>query len=76
MENKEESFIHLNDFNEVDYFSKYVRCIYFIIISVTGIGYGDYTPQNTNEYIFITIWAIISATVFAWLLNEIGWILK
>jgi len=47
-----------------------------VIISITSIGYGDFSPVSTNEYIFITIFALISSGVFGYILTQVGEIIS
>lgn len=54
---------------ELDY---YVVSMYYSIITITTVGYGDITPANTNERIFITFMALIVCGNFGYALNQIG----
>ncbi len=36
---------------------------------MTTIGYGDVTPKNTTERIFVTIFTLFSCGVFAYAIN-------
>ena len=50
----------------------YVNAIYFAIISMTTIGYGDITPQNSTEKLYVILMAIVSSGNFAYTVNTIG----
>lgn len=39
---------------------------------MTTIGYGDITPQNLKEKIFVTGITVISCGMFAYSINNIG----
>jgi len=41
-----------------------------MLTTITQIGYGDYTPQNSIERIFIVIIELFGATVYAYLLGS------
>lgn len=36
------------------------------------VGYGDITPQNTDEKIFVICMTLVSCGVFAFAINTIG----
>ena len=44
-----------SDFEGYVDWQEYVFALYWVLVAVTTVGYGDYTgaPGNTNEYIFI-----------------------
>lgn len=51
---------------------KYVDCLYFTIISMTTIGYGDITPKSNLERIYTIIFTILACFIFGYSLNVIG----
>ncbi len=36
---------------------------------MTTIGYGDITPTNNSEKLFVTMFAIFSSGIFAYIIN-------
>lgn len=40
------------DFDKNDIAAVYVRAIYFIITTLTTVGYGDFKGFTNNEYLF------------------------
>ena len=40
------------------------------------VGYGDITPTNTSEALFVTVNMILISCVFAYSINNIGMILQ
>ena len=55
---------------------RYVNSLYWAMITMTTLGYGDVVPVNTMEKIFVVIIALISSVIFAYSMNSIGEILK
>ena len=49
------SWVNFNSFDEKDFASMYIFSIYFILQTLTTVGYGDHTGSTTNEYIFCMI---------------------
>jgi hypothetical protein len=47
--------VNFNSFDENDFASMYIFSIYFILQTLTTVGYGDHTGSTTNEYIFCMI---------------------
>lgn len=43
---------------------------------MTTVGYGDITPKNTNEYIFVNFTMLIACIVFGYTMNRIGMLLS
>ncbi|EWS71917.1 cation channel family protein (macronuclear) [Tetrahymena thermophila SB210] len=54
----------------------YVTCLYFAIITMNTVGYGDIVPVNTSERIFVLIMVIFSCGVFGYSINTIGEIIR
>lgn len=50
--NEKFSWINTNDFDETDFKTIYIFSIYFILQTLTTVGYGDHTGSTMNEYIF------------------------
>eukprot|EP00931_Biecheleriopsis_adriatica_P062971 TRINITY_DN38067_c0_g1_i1.p1 TRINITY_DN38067_c0_g1~~TRINITY_DN38067_c0_g1_i1.p1 ORF type:complete len:821 (-),score=108.15 TRINITY_DN38067_c0_g1_i1:53-2515(-) len=49
--------------------SRYVWSLYFALTTMSTVGYGDITPQNSSERQFTILYLIISALVFSTLLG-------
>jgi hypothetical protein len=49
------SWVNFNNFDEKDFATMYIFSIYFILQTLTTVGYGDHTGSTTNEYIFCMI---------------------
>jgi hypothetical protein len=64
----------INDFN-LDEFSwgiKYIYCLYWAITTIVTVGYGDLTPKNYVEVLFVMIVQLIGTAVFGYMINVIG----
>lgn len=57
-------------------FDKYVLCFYWVIATMSTIGYGDFTPQTPVEKLFSIAIIIASIIIFAYTVNNIGIILN
>jgi hypothetical protein len=49
--------------------NKKIASIYWAVITMTTIGYGDIVPTNSNERIFVTLCTLFSSGVFAYVIN-------
>lgn len=68
----EQNWVSFYKFDDMTTTSKYILSIYFSTITMITVGYGDITPQNQPERIYVIIIVIISGTVFAYTVNMIG----
>lgn len=55
---------------------KYVNSLYYSIVTMVTVGYGDITPQNTLEKIFSICYIGMACGIFAYGVSEVGNILK
>jgi len=53
----------------------YIDALYFAVITMATIGYGDLTPATTAGKIFTMFYALVSVGVFVSLAAKIGVIL-
>lgn len=50
----------------------YSGASYWSIVSITSVGYGDITPQNTYEMLLTTIYVILAAFFWAWIIGTMS----
>ncbi|EAS06963.2 cyclic nucleotide-binding domain protein (macronuclear) [Tetrahymena thermophila SB210] len=65
----------LNISEEV-YYQKYIYSIYWSITTMTTVGYGDISATNYEEALYISIIMLLFSCVFAYSINNIGFILQ
>lgn len=52
--------------------TQYIVSLYFAIISVLTIGYGDMSPQTNIERIFLIVASLMSTIMVGYNINAIG----
>jgi len=50
----------------------YANSIYFAVVTITTIGYGDISPIHPFERMFVIFMALLSCVSFGYALNQIG----
>ena len=55
---------------------RYVHSLYYSIVSMVTVGYGDIAPQNFTERLFAIGLIVLACGMFAYSVTEIGNIVK
>lgn len=63
----------LDDNSEIE---RYITSIYFAIIAMITVGFGDIVPINMYEKIYVVLMTCFSCGIFAFAINTIGNIVK
>lgn len=74
--NQRKSWAYVNNF---DYHSKaelYIYAIYWVLQTITTVGYGDYPGHTQKEYIFSMALEFIGLTFFSFMMGSINNMLK
>ena len=48
----------------------YMAALYWSVVTVTSVGYGDITPKNAHEMLFCTVYLLLGATVWAYIIGN------
>ncbi|KAL4449615.1 hypothetical protein ABPG74_007438 [Tetrahymena malaccensis] len=70
------SWLQKFDLLELTYLEKYVYSMYWSITTMTTVGYGDISATNYVEATFIIFSMILFSCLFAYSINNIGFILQ
>ena len=55
---------------------KYLYAIYWALVTMLTVGYGDITPQNKQEIIVCVVSVVLGCVVYAYNISSIGMILQ
>ena len=66
------NWLQKNQLLHAGFEDRYINSIYFAIITMNTVGYGDITAQNLQEKLFVVCMALVSCGVFAFAVNTIG----
>ncbi|KAL4461549.1 hypothetical protein ABPG74_016173 [Tetrahymena malaccensis] len=70
------SWIQKYNFGDLAYFQLYIYSMYWSVTTMTTVGYGDISASNSIEALFITVSMLLFSCVFAYSINNIGFILQ
>lgn len=54
------------------WYIQYLNSLYYVIVTMCTVGYGEITPQNNNEIVLSIVTILVTCGVFAYMLNSIG----
>jgi CRP-like cAMP-binding protein len=52
--------------------SRYIRSLYWVIVTTTTVGFGDITPNRNIEYVFTMFVMILGASTYAFLIGNVA----
>ena len=68
--------VYCNEKIDEDDTDRYINSIYWAVITMITVGYGDISPQNSIEKVFVCLMSMLCCFVFAYALNHIGSIIE
>ena len=62
----DQNWIVTTQVNELDKLDVYIASLYYILVTIYTVGYGDITPQNILEIVFIIFLLIFGSMIFSY----------
>ena len=69
------SWIQKKGYENNIWFENYIESLYFSVVTMITVGYGDIVPITTPEKVFCTILMLLSGIIYGYVINSIGQIL-
>jgi hypothetical protein len=57
---------------DADPTTQYIRSLYWAIVTMTTVGYGDITPNRNIEYLFTMLVMLLGASIYAFIIGNIA----
>ena len=67
-----ERWIFLNNLEEKSFIDIYITAIYYLVMTVTTIGYGDVIGKSIGEVIFQIIMVIAGTCIYSWIISSVS----
>jgi len=66
------SWVVISGIKDAGPITQYVRSLYWAIVTMTTVGYGDITPHRNIEYVFTIVVMLIGASTYAFIIGNIA----
>ena len=66
------NWIIINNLAESNFSTIYLTSIYFLITTLTSVGYGDITGNGLNEHIFQIFLLIVGIIAYSWMVSSVS----
>ena len=57
---------------EAGIMKKYITSLYWAVVTITTVGYGDITPTNKTEYLFALFCIILGVTFHSFIISALS----
>ncbi|EAR96538.2 cyclic nucleotide-binding domain protein (macronuclear) [Tetrahymena thermophila SB210] len=71
-----DNWIDLSGLQNVSVISVYIKSLYFSIVTMNTVGYGDFTPKTDLERVIDVMIILIGCVLFGYSISKIGTILQ
>ena len=66
------NWINVNTIDTVNHYEVYVASLYFNLVTIYTIGYGDITPTNIYEKLWVSIFMIAGSMLFSYTISKLS----